>query len=601
MATASNSEFIVANLEFDSIKSNLKAYLSSQAAFADFDFTGSNINVMLDVLAYNTYYNNMYLNHVASEMFLDSAQIRDSVYSHAKKLNYLPTSYRSSVAFANVEINPDDNPHSINIPRLTKFTSTVGDNTYTFSTNSAVTVHANTSYHAADVALYEGEIITEFYTTNTTSNTFYISNYDIDTTSVTVKVRTSNTDNSNTEWTRANSLFGVTSTSNVFFVQAAANGSYELVFGNDTFGRKLTDGNIVEATYRIASGSDPDGAGIFTAAGSISGYSSITVDTTTRAAGGQEYQTLDDIKFAAPRALSTQERAVTANDYKILVENEFGDITDMISFGGEDADPPRFGKVIISATSNTYDILPQFRKQQIIDFLKPKTPLSIEPEIIDPTFLRIKVECDVVFNFNETTKDSADVVDTVQAAITTFDTNNLGKFNKTFRQSQLVEKVNESDVSILSNTIKTKMIKTINPVPNQGYTNSVSFYQALKPDNPVTSAQGAYVSYSEPAIESGAFTYDSTSGATFRDDGTGALQIVVANTSALQILLANAGSVDYATGNVSFTNVTINAIATGTGIKIFGHGTAADIASKLNDVVEIKTEDVTVTATGVRE
>jgi hypothetical protein len=601
MPTASNSEFMVANLEFDSIKSSLKTYLSSQSKFQDYDFEGSNMNVMLDVLAYNTYYNNIYLNHVASEMFLDSAQIRDSVYSHAKKLNYLPTSYRSSVAFANVEINPGDNPHSINIPRLTKFTSTVGDNTYTFSTNSAITVHSNTSYHAADVALYEGEIITEYYNTNSSSNTFYIHNYDVDTTSITVNVRTSNNDSTNSEWTRANSLFGVDSTSNVFFVQAGANGSYEVVFGNDTFGRKLTDGNIVEATYRVSSGPAPDGAIAFAVSGSISGYSSVTVDTVTRAAGGQEYQALDDIKFAAPRALSTQERAVTANDYKTLVQNEFGDITDMTCHGGEEADPPRFGKVILSATSNTYDTLPQFRKQQIIDFLKPKTPLSIEPEIVDPTFLRIKVECDVIFNFNETTKDADDVKSTVESAVTTFNTTNLAKFNKTFRQSQLVEKVNESDVSILSNTIKTKMIKTINPVLNQGYTNSVSFYQALKPDNPVTSAQGAYVSYSEPAIESGAFTYNSTTGATFRDDGTGALQIVVANTSALQILLANAGSVDYATGNVSFTNVTINAIATGTTIKIFGHGTAADIAGKLNDVVEIKPEDVTVTATGVRE
>ena len=145
------------------------------------------------------------------------------------------------------------------------------------------------------------------------------------------------------------------------------------------------------------------------------------------------------------------------------------------------------------------------------------------------------------------------------------------------------------------------MIKTINPTLNEGYTNSVSFNQALKPDNPVSSAQGAYISYSEPAIESAPFTYDSTTGATFRDDGTGALQIVVANTSALTILNSNVGSVDYATGNVTFSNVTINAIATGTTIKIFGQSNTADIAGKLNDVVEIKSEDVTVTATGVRE
>ena len=306
MPTASNSEFIVANLEFDTIKSNLKTYLSGQSLFQDYDFDGSNMNVLLDVLAYNTYYNSIYLNHVATEMFLDSAQVRDSVYSHAKKLNYLPTSYRSSIAYANVQITPDDSPHSIDIPRLTKFTSTVGDNTYTFSTNSAVTVYSNNSYLEANLAIYEGEIVTEFYNTNSTSNTFYIHNFDVDTTSITVDVRTSNTDSTNSEWTRANSLFGITSTSNVFFVQAAANGSYELVFGNDTFGRKLTDGNIVEATYRVASGTDPDGANSFTVSGSIAGYSDVTATVVTRAAGGAEYQTLDDIKFAAPRALSRE-------------------------------------------------------------------------------------------------------------------------------------------------------------------------------------------------------------------------------------------------------------------------------------------------------
>ena len=601
MPTASNAEFIVANLEFDTIKSNLKAYLSSQDYFSDYNFDGSNINVLLDVLSYNTYYNNMYLNHVASEMFLDSAQVRDSVYSHAKKLNYLPTSYRSSVAYANVQITPDDSPHSIDIPRLTKFTSTVGDNTYTFSTNTAHTVYSNNSYLAANIALYEGEVITEFYETNSTSNTFFINNYDVDTTSITVKVRTSNTDTTNSEWTRANTLFDISGTSNVFFVQAAANGSYELVFGNDTFGRKLTDGNIVEATYRVASGPDPDGANTFTSAGAISGYSTVAATVVERASGGKEYQSLDDIKFSAPRALTTQERAVTSNDYKTMVQNEFGDITDMIVYGGDEADPPQFGKVIMVASSNTYDTLPAFRKQQIIDFINPKSPLTIEPVMQDPTFLRIEVKSNVTYNMNETTSNESGIQATVESAISTFNTDNLSKFNKTFRQSKLIEKINESDEAILSNSLTTRMIKEINPTLNEGYTNTVSFYNSLKPDNPVTVAQGASLPYSEPAIESGLFTFDSTTGASFRDDGDGALQIVVANSSALTILNSNVGTVDYASGNVTISNVTVNAIATGTTIKIYGRSEEADIVGKLNDLIEIKTDDTTVTVKGTRE
>ena len=601
MPTASNSEFIVANLEFDTIKSNLKTYLSSQSLFTDANFVGSNMNVLLDVLAYNTYYNAMYLNHVASEMFLDSSQLRDSVYAHAKQMNYLPTSYTSSVAYVDIDITAGDSPHSITIPRLTEFSTQVGDNAYTFSTNSAITVYSNASYVASNVAIYEGTNITEFYNSNATANTFYIHNYDVDTDSLIVKVRTSNTDNSNSEYTRANTLFDVNSTSNVYFLQGASNGSYEIVFGNDTFGRKLTDGNIVEASYRIASGEDPNGANTFTSAAAIQGYSTVAVTTNVRAAGGSEYQELNDIKFAAPRALSVQERAVTPNDYKLLVESEFNDITDMIVYGGEEADPPRFGKVIMVGKSSQYDTLPSFRKQQIIDFINPKSPLTVEPEMLDPTFLRIKVNSEVTYNMNETTSQSSDIVSTVEDAITTFNTNNLGKFNKTFRYSKLVEEINDSDDSILGHDTKTQMIKEKFPETNKSYTNTISFFQELKSDNPISTAQGEFVAKSNPAIESELFTFNSTAGASFRDDGTGALQIVVANTSALQILDANVGSVDYATGNVQITNVTINAISHGTGIKFYGQSNTVDVVGKLSDIVEIKTEDVTVTATGVRE
>ena len=601
MATASNSEFIVANLEFDTIKSNLKTYLSSQNLFADHDFEGSNMNVLLDVLAYNTYYNGMYLNHVASEMFIDSAQIRDSVYSHAKTLNYLPTSYRSSVAYVDITIVPGDSPHSIDIPRLTKFTSTVGDNTYTFSTNSDITVYSNNSYTASNVAIHEGELLTEFYNSNTTSNTFYISNFDVDTTSLSVSVRTSNTDTTNSEWTRANTLYEVTGTSNVYFLQPAANGSYEIVFGNDTFGRKLTSGNIVEASYRVANGDEADGANTFTISGSVSGYSTVTANVQIRSAGGQVFQSIDDIKFAAPRALTTQERAVTSNDYKTLVQNEFGDITDMIVYGGDEATPPQFGKVVMVASSNTYDTLPAFRKQQIIDFINPKSPLTIEPVMQDPTFLRIEVKSNVTYNMNETTSNENGIQTTVESAISTFNTDSLSKFNTTFRQSKLIEKINECDNAILSNSLQTRMIKEINPTLNQGYTNTVSFFNSLKPDNPVTVAQGASLPFSEPAIESGLFTFNSTTGASFRDDGDGALQIVVANSSALTILNSNVGTVDYASGNVTISNVTVNAIATGTTIKIFGRSEEADIVGKLNDLIEIKTDDTTVTTKGTRE
>ena len=288
---AANTEFSVATLEFDTIKSNLQTFMEGQAIFADYNFTGSALRTLLDVLAYNTYYNNVYLIHVATELFLDSAQLRDSVYSIAKTLNYLPRSYRSSVAYINIDVNPTSNPHSITIPRLTAFTSTVGDNTYTFSTNTDITVFANNSYLTSNVAIYEGEIVQEaFLVSNTSPNTqqFIINNFDIDVTSLTCKVRTSNTDSTNSEYTRANSLFGLTATSNVFFVEPSTNGTYKVVFGNGTFGRNLANNNLVELTYRVSSGTDPNGANSFSAS-SVAGEPA-TISLVSRATNGDGYQ-----------------------------------------------------------------------------------------------------------------------------------------------------------------------------------------------------------------------------------------------------------------------------------------------------------------------
>ena len=317
MASA-NTEFSVANLEFSSIKSNLISFMEGQAVFNDYNFTGSTLNVLMDLLSYNTYYNNIYLNHVATEMFLDSAQLRDSVYSVAKALNYLPRSHRSSVAYVNINVNPDTNLHQVVIPRMTTMTSAIGDNTYTFSTNSDITVYANNSYTVANVAVYEGDVVQEaFLVANTSANSqsFNINNSDIDVSSLTVKIRTSNTDSTNSSYTRSNTLFGLTGTSNVYFVEASTNGSYNVVFGNGNFGRQPVLNNLVEIIYRRSSGIDPNGANSFSA-DSIAGHDA-TISTVLRASDGALSQDLDDIRFSAPRALSTKKELLQERIIKI--------------------------------------------------------------------------------------------------------------------------------------------------------------------------------------------------------------------------------------------------------------------------------------------
>jgi len=602
---AANTEFSVANLEFDTIKSNLQTFLEGQAVFADYNFAGSSLNVLLDVLAYNTYYNNVYLNHVATEMFLDSAQLRDSVYSIAKTLNYLPRSYRSAVGFVNINVNPSSNPHQITIPRLTSFTSTLGDNTYTFSTNTDIIVYSNNSYLASNVAIYEGELVQEaFLITNTSPNTqqTYINNFDLDLTSLTVKVRTSNTDSTNSEYTRANSLFSLTGTSNVYFVEPSTNGSYKVVFGNGVFGRQLANNNLVELTYRVSSGTDPNGANNFSAA-SIAGHDA-AISLVTRATNGAVNQNLDDIKFSAPRALAVQERAVTKQDYITLTQNEFNDVSSMHVYDGADEPVPQFGVVKLAIRSSSYDVLPSALKTQIINFLKPKMPIGIRGEVIDSDFINVVIDTTVKFDKNDTQKTLGQIQTLVSNTISTFNTDNLDKFDAALRKSKLIEKVNETDGSIVSNEVRVRMTKDIEPQGEVPYTKTLEFNNALKADNPVDQlTQDAYISLSTPAITSESFVFNNINGAFLRDNGGGALQVVTASDDDLVVLSSNVGTVNYTTGSISLQSLSINSYSTGAtsgSLKVYATPKDDDVSGARNDVVRIRTADTTVAVTELR-
>lgn len=590
----SNNELVVANLEFDTIKSNLKTYMEGQSIFSDYNFDGSSLSVLLDILAYNTYYNGIYLNKVASEMFLDSANARDSVYSIAKTLNYTPQSYQSSVAFVDIDVNPASNPHSVIIPRFSTFTSTVDGVAYTFSTNNNITVYANNGYVASNVAIYEGELLTEVFETREGNQTYYINNFDVDVSSITVKVVASNTDSTNAVYTRANSLFGVTSTSNVFFIEPAANGSYNVQFGNGTFGRKVINGNLVQVEYRISSGAAPDGANSFTTDG-VGGHPA-SVSLVTRASGGATYQSLDDIRFEAPRALATQERAVTKEDYRTIIKNQFTDITSMNVFGGEDLSPPQFGKVILASRSSAFDQIPETIKQDMINFIKPKVPIGITTEIRDPEFINIKVDMNVRFDGNATSQKQAEIQSTVEDAISEFNTDNLDKFDVVFRRSKLLEKINESDPAVLSNDVDIKLTKTIIPSVDKKFVKLLDFGNPIKIDNPIDSlTQDKFINSSTPAVESEVFVFEGTSGASIRDDSNGTLMIVTANTTDLTVLQSDIGSVSYDLGQVSLANLVVNAFSTGTNsIKIFVRPEKADIVGRNTQVVRIRTEDTTV-------
>ena len=558
----------VANLDFSSIKTSLKGYLKQQNIFKDFDFEGSNLSAMLDVLSYNTYMQNFYLNMVASESFLDSAQLRDSVVSHAKQLNYLPRSRRSSKATVLINITPDDVPPTITIPKYTEFTTVVDSNTYTFTTNDVTIVsqNANGNYLTANVSLFEGTIQTELFEVDTsnTSQRFVISNKNIDTDSLVVKIVNSSSDTANTVWQRSLNIVGITPTSNVYFVTPAEREKYEIQFGDGVLGRALTDGNIVEATYRVSSGNTADGATTFSLSGDIAGYSNVDIILVSKAQGGDDAESIKSIKFNAPKSATVQDRTVTKDDYTSLIIQQFPDVQSISVYGGEEVDPPQFGKVIISVDLQDADGISLQRKNDIINFVKRRSPLSIVPSVVDPEFLYVKIETNAIYDPTLTTKSDNQIKEIVTSTINTFAQTNINKFNTKLRLSKLTSAIDAADESILNNETFVTLQKRF--VPTLGQTQSWS----LKFNNPIyreVPVNGAFVDGSAP-LSSTTFVYGDNSGCSLRDNGFGIVQVVIATTTdsqTVQVINPNVGTINYDEGIVQINDFAVASFS-GSGI-----------------------------------
>jgi len=597
---AANSGIAIAELDFDTVKTNLKTFLEGQAQFQDYDFAGSNLNVLLDVLAYNTYYNNFYLNMLASEMFLDTALIRDSIISHAKELNYLPRSSRGAEATINIEITPSDTPASINIPKGTEFTTVVESNTYTFATTEShiITADVNGDYIANNIIIREGDAIEEFFAvTSNTSQRFVLSNKDIDTRSITVKVRESNTSITNTTYSYATSLFGLGANSAIFFLQPAEKEKYEVVFGNDIAGKRPVSGNLVEVYYQVCNREESNQASAFSSASSIQGYSNVAINTVSRARGGAAPESIADIKFNAPRNVQVQERAVTKNDYKILLQQRFPEIEAITVFGGEDQDPPQYGRVVVSVDLENADGIPNITKQQYKEFIDQRTPVSIESVIIDPEFSYIEVSSHIHYNVNSTNATPSDIKSSVLSSIETFANNTLQDFEKTLRYSKLVSAIDDADSSILSNETNVRIYKNFIPTLNTATDAVLNYQNKLKqgPKLNTTTRVSTYVA----AIQSEAFTFGSSPGF-FIDNGDGLLQIVTSIGDAFSILDPDVGTVDYNTGKVTIKAAVIAAY-TGSGIKVYARPYEQEIAAKLNTILRLESVDATLTIAQARE
>lgn len=447
-----NARLQISDLDFDQIKTNLKAYLKQQSQFQDYDFDGAGLNILLDILAYNTHYNSYYLNMVANEAFLDTALLRDSVVSHAKTLGYIPFSVTAPRAIVNITVDSGTTtPETLTIPRGFTFSSNLIDSlSYNFVTLEETTVtKSNTSFFFEDLEIYEGSLVSYVFNYTENSNpksVFVLPDNNIDTTTISVSV-SPNVGNTSTQvYNQVTDILDITSTSEAYFLQESKNGNYEIYFGDGVIGKALNDGAVVTVTYLVTNGVAANQTNGFVAAAPIGAYSDIVIDVVDVASGGATRETVDSIKYSAAAQYATQNRLVTTSDYESYIKSKYPSIDSLSVWGGEDETPKVFGKVYISLKPKTNYFISETEKQRIInEIINPKAIVSTSAEIRDPEFLYLIVESIVQYDPKKTSLDEGTIRNNIRQAILDFRDTNLNKFAGTFVLSKLQDAIDSTN------------------------------------------------------------------------------------------------------------------------------------------------------------
>ena len=593
----------ISELDFEAIKTQFKTYLKSQTQFKDYNFEGSNMSVFLDVLAYNTYQNNFYTNMAVNEMFLDSAVLKNSVMSHAKELNYLPRSRRSARALVDVEITDTSvKDQTITIPAYSDFTTSFQGQQFNF-VNDVTYVARKTgtgTFVAEDVEIFEGEMLSSFEREGYFIGAdgilrVILTNENADTDSIEVFVDAEATEDAN-KFIRKDDLFGVGPTDKVFYVEPYYDGRYTVYFGNNVFGLQPEAFEDIRVRYRITSGTEGNGAFEFNL-GAVSPTATIKCNTKDIAQGGADRETLENIRYFAPKSLQIQERAITTNDYEILLKQNFPEIDAVAAYGGETLEPPQFGKVAISVyLGEGREGLSQVLAAAYIKFLKEKSPLGIEPIFIASEFIYACVEANVSFNTKITKKSAGEIEANIRNTVQTYNTTYLDDFDTTLRLSKLSSNIDATDESILSNEINVCPYVVYSPALNIASSPSFKFYTKLVKPYPFKDSNG-FKDY-KPAVVSGAFSFNGVE-SYFQDDGIGNIQIVTSDVANPQIVKPIAGKVNYETGEINLVDFKVDGYR-GSGIKIMATTAADDIKSPAGRIFIILDDDVTINMVEVR-
>lgn len=483
----------VTELDFDTIKQNLKTFLNQQSEFTDYDFEGSGLSVLLDILAYNTHYQAYYLNMVANEAFMDTALLRDSVVSHAKTLGYVPYSRKAPRAIINFTANTNSNTSAtLTIPKGFRFLSNDIDGvSYSFVTLSETTVtKSNTSFSFLNLPIYEGQLVTYSYNHNQASNPkqiFTLPDDGIDTSTISVTVQPSSTNTNISVYTLAADASNTSTQSEVFYLQETRNQQYQIYFGGDIIGKSLADGSVVNITYLITNGDASNKANNFVATGTLSdslnnNLSDFVLDPVSSAAGGAERESVDNIKFAAPLQYTTQNRLVTFSDYESYITKNYPSVESVSVWGGEDEVPPAFGIVYVALKPKTNYYLSDAEKQRIVDeIIKPKAIVAVKTVIRDPEYLYLIISPTVTYDPNKTTLTDTQLKTAIRNSVLLYKTTNLDKFGSQFILSKVQDSIDSVDNnSIVGSKVSVRVQKRFTPSLNSSRAYTINFNVPLR-------------------------------------------------------------------------------------------------------------------------
>ena len=594
-------------LDFDQIKSNLVAHMkATDSTFNDYNYEGSAMSTVIDVLAYITHVNSMNANFALNETFLDTSQLRSSVVSHAKLLGYTPRSIAPSIAYVDMTMakgvatpfwNHDgsNTPLPLSMPRGTKFSTTIDSVLYPMfnSVTQTINYDATDGWKFSNIKLEQGTLSTINYTyQNNKFESYVIPATNVNTAAIKVTVTDSGATNAAKVYSLNKNMVTLDGTSETFFLEEGRDGYYEVKFGDNIIGKRPGNGNNIEIEYStIAAGIDINGATTFVMTDSLNGNSDETVTLVTKATGGAPRETKESVKFNAPLAHISQNRAVTPDDYKAIIKNEFADVEAVSVWGGEDHDVPDYGKVYISIKPLSAEVLTAEQKTTIkTNILKPKNVVSITPVLVDPEYTYIDLEVFFKFNPNKATVTASGLATSIRNSLVAYNNDTLKSFGGVYRDSNVLKAIDDTNVAIISNITRIKMQKKIVPVLGTATKYELKFNQALTDIDATTGTTGSYV-------ESTLFTFGGVD-AKLKDyydasSDTRIIQIVDTNNL---VLSTNIGDVNEEAGTVTLTSFNPTALPTGsTTIDVTVKPASSDISPTRNELLTINTSTASIT------